>query len=136
MNEVQEHLVRAGAIARLEAILMELEHGKSDVPQDLRDWFVELLHPFNGEQPGKSSLQPSTAVPHIEAGAILSVLLGRDEADLEVEVQRLIALRSALLAGSKLSDAEIDTARETARQLRVHFVGDDTPAPPEINSLR
>lgn len=139
MREFQQHLVRAGALAKLESVLRDLQKPRGVVGDPHRTWFAELLHPFAEGEAGRAcSLRPSSAVPPVEGGAILSILLEdlpSDRGELEARVRRLAALRDALLRDGDLGESEVRTARDIATQLRRHFVGKYTPSAPRTSSL-
>lgn len=139
MREFQEHLVRAGALARLEALLLELQPPHPRVPDAHRAWFAELLHPFSDDGgPTMCSLRPSADISAAEGGAIISILLedlNNDPSELERRVRRLQSLRSALIHAGRLDEDQASTARDIAKRLRTHFVGTSTPAGPGTDSL-
>lgn len=139
MKEFQEHLVRAGALARLESLLLGLGKPSPMVPESDREWFAELLHPFSADNGSMGcSLRPSTDVSPMEGSAIIYILLEdlqHDPNELELRVKRLTNLRAALLKSESLSGDEASTARDIAARLRTYFVGVSTPALPGTDSL-
>jgi hypothetical protein len=141
MKELQEHLIRASAVARLDQIIGDLSAGGAPTDDENRSWLADLLHPLNDPEPGPCRLTPSPNVTNVEGSAILSVLMeqvaGAPDAlsKLEQQVRDLARLRSALLTQGTLGEPLRDKALDVVKRLRGHFIGVLTPVGPDVDGL-
>ena len=141
MTQIRQHLIRANAIARLDAIMRELD-GASTVASPYREWFADLLHPLTKEAGAtKCSLRVSRDVTPFEGSALLSMLVrefpnANNSSALEDDIERLCSLREHLLNNEPMTLDQKQVARDIVKRFRRHFVGVSTPTKSGFASLR
>jgi hypothetical protein len=80
MSDLQDSLIRAGSVARLDSLISSLEtQGTSFVWEEAeRDWFCSLLLPFSPEPHMTSRLAGRPDAAALDPSAIIAELLSAD----------------------------------------------------------
>jgi hypothetical protein len=141
MPEIQEQLIRASAVARLEEIIRELRNARTtdELEPGARAWFVELLHPLSSTAGGVSRLTTSTEVSRVEGSAVLEIL-SREFAANRPFAEKLfvdiVSLLSRLVEPNAVLAVETrESGLDVARRLRRYFLGQDTLSPSSFDQL-
>lgn len=141
MPEIQEQLIRASAVARLEEIIRELPNARTtdELEPGVRAWFVELLHPLSSTAGGASRLTTSTEVSRVEGSAVLEILSREFAADRPLAEKLfgdIVSLLSRLVEPSAVLGVETRaSALDVAKRLRRYFLGQDTLSPSSFDQL-
>lgn len=131
MRNLQDGLIRASTVARLESLIACLENQGTDFTWDLseRDWFRSLLFPFSAEPDAAFRLADTLGAAAMDAAEIMSELISADEAisveKLQQEFDGFARLYVNLGAERpQLDDADLQRALRVAVIARHRLLGD------------
>lgn len=113
MADLQERLLRASAVARLDEIVQALKSSSDALSSAHRQWLTELLVPF------ATSADPQRLTSHSQrpkGDALITVLL--ESTDVEASFGKLTELHVALAKAEPLDSALRTFALELALSLR------------------
>jgi hypothetical protein len=143
MSEIQDSLLKANRVARIESLLHGLRGSGHDIAPGDRTWLVELLYPFAQHENTDLRLTPSAERATQDHGLLLETLLSdyghpkADRAALRTEIEAIVKLLTTLADPSQPLDAENrDTLTNIATKLRSRLLSSEQiPARPTITLL-